>query len=83
MATQTGKVPKQLEPAEVDAEVLYLWVWFNELSGGRGYSESGPLPITYSEILAWSELTRTDLAAWEVEVLKTLDRAYLNEALKK
>ena len=83
MQRQTGKTPPQLEPADLPGCLDYLWRWFCELSGGRGYAEFGPLPLTYSEIKAWSELTKTDTAAWEVETLKALDRAYLNEAMKK
>lgn len=83
MARQSGKTPKQLEPIDAPECLLYLWRWFTELSGGRDYGEAGPKAITYSEIKSWAELTKTDPAAWEVETLKALDRAYLSEAMKK
>nr|WP_258038738.1 hypothetical protein [Haemophilus seminalis]DAK42661.1 MAG TPA: hypothetical protein [Caudoviricetes sp.] len=35
-------------------------------------------PITFSEILAWSQLTNTSLARWEIEVIKRLDVLWLN-----
>ena len=79
-----GKAPpKQLEEIELSYCVAYLWQWFCELSGGRGYSISGPLPLNYSEIQAWSQLTKTDPTAWEVQVLKAIDRVFITEAGKK
>jgi len=76
-------MPKQLEPVEMPDCLHYLWGWFCELSGGRGYAEFGALPLTFSEIRAWAELTQTEPTAWEVDVIKILDRVYLNEAMKK
>ena len=80
---QTGKLPPQLESVDIPCVVVYLWQWFCELSGGRGYAEYGPLPLTYSEILAWAQLTGTEPTSWEVDVLKTIDRAFITEACKK
>jgi len=80
---QTGQTPPQLEPVEAPESILYLWQYFCDLAGGRDYGEAGPKPIFWGDIKAWSELTRTNLAAWEVDVLKALDRIYLTEALKK
>jgi hypothetical protein len=76
-------MPKQLEQLDLPYALTYLWKWFCELSGGRGYSEVGPMPLTYSEIQAWSQLTKSDPSAWEVETLKMIDNVYLNEAMKK
>ena len=76
-------MPKQLEPVEMPDCLHYLWSWFCELSGGRGYAEFGALPLTYSEIKAWAELTKTEPTAWEIEALKRIDQAYLTETNKK
>ena len=79
-----GKAPpKQLEEIELPYCVTYLWQWFCELSGGRGYSEVGPLPLSYSEILAWSQLMKTSPTAWEVQAIKAIDRVFITEAGKK
>jgi len=76
-------MPEQLQPVDIPAAIIYLWQWFCELSGGRGYADFGALPLTYSEIQAWAQLTRMDPMAWEVEALKALDRVYLTEVNKK
>ncbi len=41
------------------------------------------MPISFSEMKAWADLTHSDPAAWEVKVLKEIDRVYLSEANKK
>jgi len=58
-------------------ELEFLWNYFLELSSTRPYGHSGPLPITYQEILAWRELSQNVLTSWEVDVIKRLDRIYL------
>ncbi|MDD4390196.1 MAG: hypothetical protein PHW03_05270 [Eubacteriales bacterium] len=80
---QKGKIPKQLEPVEMPYELFYLWEWFCELSPGRGYSGNVPAPLTYNEIQAWANLTKSEPTAWEVEAIKLIDRKFLEEAMKK
>jgi hypothetical protein len=76
--------PKQLEPVEIPYCVTYLWEWFNEVSGGRNYAGMGqPLPISYTELKAWAELTGTEPTIWEISALKAIDRVFLIEASKK
>ena len=41
------------------------------------------MSINYSEIKAWTDLTHSEPTAWEVEALKSIDRAFLAEAFKK
>lgn len=41
---------------------------------------NGPLPISYSEIKAWSELTDTPVSPFDVEVLKKIDALFLRIA---
>ena len=80
---QTGNMPEQLQPVDVPDCMLYLWTWFCELSEGRQITEFGPGPLTYSEIMAWAILTKTDLEAWEVDVLKRIDTMYIKQAMSR
>lgn len=80
---QTGKAPEQLEPVEVPQAILYLYGWFCELSNARQYGEFGPMPITFLEIFAWSNLKQTRLDFWELDAIKAIDRVFLLEACKK
>jgi hypothetical protein len=73
---QTGKTPLALISPEFPVELDYLWSYFLELSSTRPQGYSGPLPITYQEIQAWSELTGNKITPLDVEVIKRLDRIY-------
>ena len=76
-------MPEQLVPKELPHELTYLWMWFCELSNSRGFAECGALPLSYSEIQAWAQLTRTEPTGWEISVIKQIDREYLKESNKK
>jgi len=54
-----------------------------ELTGSRDYSEAGPLPLKFSEIQAWSNLTGYDLARWEVDAIKAIDHSFLTSDMIK
>lgn len=63
------------EPGGAD----YLWRWFLELHGGRTSNGFGVNPIGWLELDAWSRLTGRRLAGWEVQAIRDLDRAFLQE----
>ncbi|HHT7702741.1 phage tail assembly chaperone [Pasteurella multocida] len=74
---QTGIKPDELNTPEPPSGLMYLFSYFNELSLSRQYGMAVN-PISYSDILAWSILTKVSLAAWEIEVIKQIDIVYLN-----
>ena len=80
---RSAEAREKLTPIDYNECLQYIWSWFCDLSGGRGYSESGPGPLTYTEIKAWSELTRQEPEAWEIKTLKKIDRIFISESLKK
>jgi len=80
---QTPNPIAELEPVEYHDCIRYLWAWFCELSGGRNYSEGHPMALSYSELESWAHLTKTEPTAWEIGVLKQIDRVFLTEAGKK
>lgn len=43
---------------------------------------SGPVPITHTDVVAWSTLSNMKLSAWEVEVLLDLSRVFVDSYLK-
>ncbi len=71
---QTGKTPEELGYPEISLEDeempipedgLYLWFFFQELSGGRGNNGFGPTALSWSDMEAWARLTKSSLcAAW-------------------
>lgn len=77
MRKSTGTTPADLVMPPFPAPLKHLWAAFLALHQGRTYSMGGPNPLTYESILAWVTLTGTDLSAWDVEVIKTLDMIWL------
>lgn len=57
----------------------HLLSWFYQLSDTRSYSDGMPQPITFTEIEAWSRLSRTRLKPHHIEALTMLDAAYRSE----
>lgn len=73
----TRKMPKALAAAEVPEWGRYLLGMFHDLASGRMSSGFGPMGIGWAEMEAWSRLRRRPLAAWEVDILRRLDDAWL------
>lgn len=74
---QTGQTPLPLVGPEFPEEMLHVWSAFLSLNGTRSAGFSGPLPISYSEMKSWMELTGNYLSPWEVEAIKKLDAVYM------
>lgn len=74
---QTGITPEELNNPEPNLAVFHLFGIFQQLSLSR---QSGMAlnPISYGEIVAWTQLYQTPLAMWEIETLKRLDLIFLN-----
>jgi hypothetical protein len=74
---QTGRTPLPLIGPDFPEEVLHVWSAFLLLSETRSQGFSGPLPINYSEIKSWIELTGNYLSPWEIDAIKKLDTVYM------
>jgi len=72
---------RPIEPPEIPPEGKHVWLWFWDLHQGRG-GGFGPAPLAYGEIEAWGRLLRTAPRAWEVEMLRQMDVAYLSAVAK-
>jgi len=57
-----------------------LWKWFADLSATRTYHAAGPHPISYAEIEAYARLMRWPLEPRHVELIRALDRVWLEYA---
>jgi hypothetical protein len=53
------------------------WRWFADLNATRTWHAAGPNPISYSEVAAYSALTRQSLRPTDIEVIRAMDRAYI------
>lgn len=53
-----------------------LWAWFLQLHRTRHRTESGPCPLSYTEVEAWSRLNQVPLQPREIDVLMAVDNVY-------
>lgn len=69
----------ELEVPSVSTTGKYLLNIFSELSTARQNGMNGPMPITYTEIKAYNELTDAALEPWEVDAIRLMDRVFIQE----
>lgn len=67
----TGKSPTLPEAGRL------LWGFYGDLAATRTWHNSGPNPISYGEIEAWSRLHRWPLEPHHVEIIKAMDSTWL------
>ncbi|MCW9716756.1 phage tail assembly chaperone [Avibacterium sp. 21-594] len=79
---QTGIMPAELDIKPPPEPLEYLLDYFYALSLSR-QSGMSVNPILYSEILAWSQLTKCTLEQWELEVIKQLDMVWLSAQIEE
>lgn len=72
-------MPQRLRVPEIPAALSHVWDWFCELSAARSGNGTGPNPISYAEMAAWSELTGRPLAPRDVRAIALLDQAFFTE----
>ena len=56
-----------------------LWGAFLALSRARTCGPAGPNPISFTEIEAWSRLTRTPLEPQHVEIITAMDAIWMEK----
>lgn len=74
---QIGQTPIELQGPQFPELMEYVWSAFISLHSARGQGFNGPLPLTYTEIAFWQQLTGSQLSVWEVGVIKKLDSVYM------
>lgn len=73
MWEQTGEMPVELEVAPCPDIFIDLWHHFRSIEGGRQFSESGLLPLSWSDIWAWCGLMGVTFSNFELNLIKRLD----------
>lgn len=69
--------------ADFPPAVDHVWEWFWDLSSRRMSGESGPQPITYTEIESFKRATGILVTSEEVRMLVQMDAAYRSESRKE
>lgn len=74
---QIGRKPLGLEGPPFPEPLEYVWSAFLSLNNARGTGFSGPLPISYTEMHYWSEMTGTQIDGFLAYAVKELDKVYM------
>lgn len=56
----------------------HLLIWFELLSLSRRVTDSGPLGLAPTDIVAWCQLTGNTMSSVEYSMIASMDAAYLN-----
>ena len=79
------KMPKVYQDAQDELDIgelpqgtEYLLHWFLEIGSARSFTDNGPCPITYSDIINWKTLMEADINPLEVSILKQIDNIYIS-----
>lgn len=75
----TGVTPQELLMPEFPDVASHVWSYFLSIHQGRSYGISGPNPVSYQDIEAWSRLTGWTLTPWELSAVKKLDAVFLSK----
>ena len=60
-----------------------LWRVFCDLSSGRTYGMSGPNPLTWQDISAWSMVRGIKLAPHHIDIISAMDETWLDCAYNR
>jgi len=66
-----------LNGAPLPQSVSYLWSAYIRLHARRSSNGFGSNPLTWSDIEAFSRLSGIRLLPWEVEIIESIDNAYI------
>jgi len=71
--TRRAEIEAELALPPFPAELAYLWRTFVRLRRHVGNSGFGPARLGWADIDAFNRMSGLRLAAWEVEIIETLD----------
>lgn len=77
-ARQTGKWYSELDTPPIPFEMQTEWEWFLDLCSRRSEGFAGPMPVPYSEFLAWMRYTGIRPNAIQRRLLVDLDRIFMS-----
>ena len=60
-----------------------IWQWFSDLSSARTWHTHGPNPITYADIVGYSDIMRWTIEPHHVAILRAMDVAFIEDFYSK
>ena len=74
---QIGVRPEELNYPKFPELLSHVWRIFIDLSNSRNQGFSGGAPITFEQMKAYNDIMGNMIGPKEAEIIKKLDRAYL------
>ncbi len=71
---RNARFGEETPDVDVPDQGAHVWEWFWELSGRR---KTGPEALSFAEVGEWQRLTGQDVLPVEIEMLLSMDDAYL------
>lgn len=71
-APRSAAAREVLEGPPLPADLAYLWAWFCDLAAGT----EAEVPISYTELTHWIELTGARPSAWDIGTIRAIDAAW-------
>lgn len=75
---RTGIWPEEYPRPEIPDAGCDIWDWYWQLRQAAAFGVSGPGPLAYTEIEAWSRLLCISLGPMDIRLLFALDRTFLD-----
>ena len=79
----TGKRPAALDHEPLPEAALDAWALWLDLHAGRTANGMGPSPLSWLDLDAWSRMRGRKPTFTELELIRTIDRAFLEAQAAK
>ena len=66
------------EEIDIPDSVEHVWGWFWQLSSRRSFTDSSLLPLSFTELDAWTRLMRVNITPEDLDMLIAMDDAMLS-----
>ena len=82
MERVTGIRPPLLDHPDLPKAAEGAWWLWLDIHEGRTHNGNGVAPLSWSDIKAWSDVRNQHLSYTELELVRTIDRAYVAKSAK-
>lgn len=79
----TGKRPAPLNVRPLPWPALDAWGMWTDLHSGRSQNGMDATPLSWIDIQAWSQMREHKLTFTEIELIRTIDRAFLTAHVER
>ncbi len=79
----TGVRPSALDHEDLSDAAQGAWDTWTDIHSGRVYSGMGVTPLSWVDLDAWCHMRGEELSYTQLELIRTIDNAYVKSANEK